>query len=94
MADVDGDGAYELIVKWDPSNSKDVSQLGYAGEVFIDAYEFDGTLLNRISLGKNIRPARTTRNSSRTTSTGRPQRADAQDRTGNEVHDVRRRRLR
>ncbi|HEX5858128.1 MAG TPA: rhamnogalacturonan lyase, partial [Microbacterium sp.] len=55
VADVDGDGAYELIVKWDPSNSKDVSQVGYTGEVFIDTYEFDGTLLNRISLGKNIR---------------------------------------
>ena len=47
--------AYELIVKWDPSNSKDVSQVGYTGEVFLDTYEFDGTLLNRISLGVNIR---------------------------------------
>ncbi|WP_350348639.1 rhamnogalacturonan lyase [Agromyces sp. G08B096] len=55
VADVDGDGAYELIVKWDPSNSKDVSQVGYTGEVFLDTYEFDGTLLNRISLGVNIR---------------------------------------
>ncbi|MEU1973701.1 rhamnogalacturonan lyase [Microbacterium sp. NPDC019599] len=55
VADVDGDGAYELIVKWDPSNSKDVSQVGYTGEVFIDTYELDGTLLNRISLGDNIR---------------------------------------
>ena len=55
VADVDGDGAYELIVKWDPSNSKDVSQVGYTGEVYLDTYEFDGTLLNRISLGVNIR---------------------------------------
>lgn len=55
VADVDGDGAYELIVKWDPSNSKDVSQVGYTGEVFLDTYELDGTLLNRISLGANIR---------------------------------------
>jgi len=54
-ADVDGDGDYELVVKWDPSNAKDVSQVGYTGEVFLDTYELDGTLLNRISLGRNIR---------------------------------------
>nr|WP_269053895.1 rhamnogalacturonan lyase [Paenibacillus tundrae] len=53
--DVDGDGEYELIVKWDPSNSKDNSQSGYTGEVFIDAYKLNGTRLWRISLGKNIR---------------------------------------
>ncbi|PZT56695.1 rhamnogalacturonan lyase [Paenibacillus silvae] len=53
--DLDGDGQYELIVKWDPSNSKDNSQSGYTGEVFIDAYNLNGTRLWRISLGKNIR---------------------------------------
>jgi hypothetical protein len=55
VGDVDGDGQYEYIVKWDPSNSKDVSQVGYTGTVFIDAYELDGTLLYRIDLGVNIR---------------------------------------
>jgi len=55
VGDVDGDGQYEYIVKWDPSNSKDVSQVGYTGNVFIDAYELDGTLLYRIDLGVNIR---------------------------------------
>ncbi|HET9139360.1 rhamnogalacturonan lyase [Actinophytocola sp.] len=55
VGDVDGDGSYEYIVKWDPSNSKDVSQVGYTGTVFIDAYELDGTLLYRIDLGVNIR---------------------------------------
>ncbi|WP_370545250.1 rhamnogalacturonan lyase [Herbiconiux sp. VKM Ac-1786] len=55
VADVDGDGAYEFIVKWDPSNAKDVSQVGYTGTVFLDTYELDGTLLNRIDLGVNIR---------------------------------------
>ncbi|WP_301289682.1 rhamnogalacturonan lyase [Paenibacillus sp. 1781tsa1] len=54
-SDLDGDGEYELIVKWDPSNSKDNSQSGYTGEVFIDAYKLNGTRLWRISLGKNIR---------------------------------------
>jgi rhamnogalacturonan endolyase len=55
VADVDGDGDYEFIVKWDPSNSKDVSQIGYTGNVFVDTYEADGRLLNRIDLGVNIR---------------------------------------
>jgi rhamnogalacturonan endolyase len=27
--DLDGDGQYEIVVKWDPSNSKDNSQSGY-----------------------------------------------------------------
>lgn len=53
--DVDGDGQYEYVVKWDPSNSKDVSQVGYTGNVYVDAYEQDGTQLWRIDLGVNIR---------------------------------------
>lgn len=55
VGDVDGDGAYEYVVKWDPSNSKDVSQRGWTGPVYIDTYELDGTLLNRLDLGVNIR---------------------------------------
>jgi hypothetical protein len=55
IGDVDGDGALEYIVKWDPSNAKDNSQIGYTGNVFIDTYESDGRLLNRIDLGVNIR---------------------------------------
>jgi rhamnogalacturonan endolyase len=55
VGDLDGDGQYEIIVKWDPSNSKDNSQSGYTGNVFIDAYKINGTQLWRIDLGKNIR---------------------------------------
>jgi hypothetical protein len=55
VGDVDGDGAYEYVVKWDPSNSKDVSQVGYTGNTYIDTYELDGTLRHRIDLGVNIR---------------------------------------
>ena len=55
VGDVDGDGQYEYVVKWDPSNSKDVSQIGYTGNVYIDTYRADGTLLHRIDLGVNIR---------------------------------------
>jgi len=31
--DVDGDGEYEIILKWDPSNAKDNSNSGYTGDV-------------------------------------------------------------
>ncbi|QAY70235.1 rhamnogalacturonan lyase [Xylanimonas protaetiae] len=55
VADLDGDGTYEIVVKWDPSNSKDVSQRGYTGHQILDAYELDGTQLWRIDLGVNIR---------------------------------------
>ncbi|MFC0210896.1 rhamnogalacturonan lyase [Paenibacillus chartarius] len=55
VGDLDGDGDYEIVLKWDPSNSKDNSQSGYTGNVYLDAYEMNGTRLWRIDLGKNIR---------------------------------------
>jgi len=55
VGDVDGDGEYEIIVKWDPSNSQDNSYYGITGKVYLDAYKLDGTQLWRIDLGKNIR---------------------------------------
>ena len=55
VGDVDGDGQYEIILKWDPSNSKDNSQSGYTGNVYLDAYKLNGTRLWRIDLGVNIR---------------------------------------
>lgn len=55
IGDVDGDGAYEVFVKWDPSNAKDNSQSGYTGNVYIDCYKLNGTRLWRIDLGRNIR---------------------------------------
>lgn len=42
-------------MKWDPSNSKDVSQKGYTGNTYVDAYTAEGKLLYRIDLGVNIR---------------------------------------
>nr|WP_307827760.1 rhamnogalacturonan lyase [Planomonospora sp. ID82291] len=53
--DLDGDGRYEIVLKWDPSNAKDNSQAGYTGNVHLDAYRLDGTRLWRIDLGRNIR---------------------------------------
>lgn len=55
VGDVDGDGQWEVIVKWDPSNAKDNSQSGNTGNVYLDCYEMDGTRRWRIDLGKNIR---------------------------------------
>jgi rhamnogalacturonan endolyase len=55
VGDVDGDGEYEIILKWNPTNAKDNSQGGYTGNVYLDAYKLDGTRLWRIDLGKNIR---------------------------------------
>lgn len=55
VGDVDGDGQYEIILKWEPSNAQDNSKDGYTGKVYIDAYEMDGTKLWRIDLGVNIR---------------------------------------
>lgn len=54
VGDLDGDGEYEIVLKWDPSNSRDNTAYGYTGKVYLDGYEMDGTLLWRIDLGPNI----------------------------------------
>ncbi len=55
VGDLDGDGDYEIVLKWNPTNAKDNSRAGYTGNVYLDAYELDGTQLWRIDLGRNIR---------------------------------------
>ena len=55
MGDVDGDGEYEIILKWDPSNARDNAHDGYTGNVLIDCYRLTGEKLWRIDLGPNIR---------------------------------------
>ncbi len=55
VGDVDGDGEYEIILKWDPTNSHDNAHNGFTGPTFIDCYKLDGTKLWRIDLGDNIR---------------------------------------
>ena len=52
--DLDGDGEYELIVKWDCA-SRDNSQASLTGNVYLDAYKLNGKKLWRIDSGKNIR---------------------------------------
>ena len=62
VADVDGDGRYEIVVKWEPSNPADNSQGGFTGPTVFDCYkiiEAGGTMtaqkLWRIDMGHNIR---------------------------------------
>ena len=55
VGDVDGDGQYEIFLKWDPENSKDNSNTGASNPVIIDCYKLDGTKLWRVNLGVNIR---------------------------------------
>lgn len=55
VADLDGDGELEIVLKWDPSNSKDNAFAGYTGPTLLDGYKLDGTHLWRINLGPNIR---------------------------------------
>ncbi|WP_066220291.1 rhamnogalacturonan lyase family protein [Formosa haliotis] len=55
VGDLDGDGQYEIILKWDPTNSKDNSHEGYTGNVYLDAYTLEGEFKWRIDLGHNIR---------------------------------------
>ena len=60
VGDLNGDGDYELIVKWAPSNGKDNSGAGYTGTTILDGYDIntatgEAVLLWRIDLGVNIR---------------------------------------
>lgn len=55
VGDLDGDGEYEIVLKWDPTNSKDNSLSGHTGNVYLDAYKLSGKRLWRIDLGVNIR---------------------------------------
>jgi len=54
VADLDGDGEYELVLKHE-MRPRDNSGRGMTGETRLQAYRFDGTLMWTINLGKNIR---------------------------------------
>ena len=55
VGDVDGDGEYEIIVKWQPSNKTDNGSTNWhPGKEYIDCYKLDGTKLWRIDMGINI----------------------------------------
>ena len=65
VADLDCDGDYEIVLKWDPSNSKDAASGGTTGRVYLDGYEISEDNTNsdgkghlykwRIDLGPHVR---------------------------------------
>ena len=55
FCDMDGDGEYEIVLKWDPNNSKDAAGNGVTSDTYIDCYKLDGTQLWRINIGPNLR---------------------------------------
>lgn len=52
--DMDGDGEYEIILKWYPSNAKDAASSGTTSNIIFDCYKLDGTRLWRIDMGPNF----------------------------------------
>jgi uncharacterized protein YjdB len=55
VADVNGDGQYEMVVKWYPSQAQDPGLANrHTGETIFDAYTLEGKLLWRINMGINI----------------------------------------
>ncbi len=54
ICDMDGDGEYEIILKWMPSNAKDAASSGSTSNIFFDCYKLDGTQLWRIDMGQNF----------------------------------------
>lgn len=55
FCDMDGDGEYEIILKWDPNNSKDAASNGTTSDTYFDCYKMNGIRLWRINQGPNIR---------------------------------------
>lgn len=53
VGDVDGDGEYEIFLKWDPTLLNHNGG-GFSGDQIFDCYKMNGTLLWRINLGKNV----------------------------------------
>ena len=57
VGDLDGDGDYEIVLKWDPTDSKDSADADFTGNAYIDAYKIDPNndgYMWRIDLGKNV----------------------------------------
>lgn len=54
FCDMDGDGEYEIVLKWRPSNEKDAASSGTTSQAVYDCYKLDGTQLWRIQTGYNM----------------------------------------
>ncbi len=51
---MDGDGEYEIILKWSPTNEKDAASSGATAPAIFDCIKLDGTRLWRINAGHNF----------------------------------------
>ena len=57
VGDLDGDGNYEIVLKWDPTDSKDSAGADFTGNAYNGAYKIDPNndgYMWRIDLGKNV----------------------------------------
>ncbi|SER44314.1 rhamnogalacturonan endolyase [Gracilibacillus ureilyticus] len=54
VGDLDGDGEYEIILLWRPSNAMTALEDVITGPTIFDAYELDGTLMWRMNMGMNL----------------------------------------
>ena len=54
FCDMDGDGEYDIILKWAPSNEKDAASSGVTSPAFYACYKQDGTRLWMLHTGHNM----------------------------------------
>ncbi|MBO5538112.1 MAG: hypothetical protein J5971_03600 [Prevotella sp.] len=54
LCDMDGDGEYDIVVKWAPSNEKDAASSGTTSPAFYACYKFDGTRLWMLHTGNSM----------------------------------------
>ena len=54
FCDMDGDGEYDIILKWAPSNEKDAASSGTTSPAFYSCYKMDGTRLWMLHTGPNM----------------------------------------
>ena len=54
ICDMDGDGEYEFILKWSPSNEKDAASTGTTSPEYFACYKMDGTRLWILTGGPNM----------------------------------------
>ena len=55
VGDVDGDGQYEIFLKWEPTDAHDNAHDGMTSPTIFDCYRLNGERLWRINMGRNIR---------------------------------------
>lgn len=54
FCDMDGDGEYEIVLKWAPSNEKDAASSGTTSPAFYSCYKMNGTRLWMMHTGNSM----------------------------------------